>query len=120
MPAGMPRINKRYLNPLLGRIAPNLPPAAVVVHVGRRSGREYRTPVLALRTGNSFAIPLPYGNRVDWVRNVLAAGGAGLVRGGKSLRLEAPRIVGEGERNRIPWALQLLARKVDVVLVDLA
>lgn len=56
MPAYMPTINKRFLNPTLGRIAPYVPPFGVVVHHGRRTGRAYRTPVLAVRSGSSFAI----------------------------------------------------------------
>ncbi len=49
---------------------------AVVVHIGRRSGRTFRTPVHLDRVGDSFVIALAYGANADWVRNVLANGGA--------------------------------------------
>lgn len=118
MPAGMPQFNKRFVNPLLRKLAPRMPSAAVVVHVGRRTGRQYRTPVLALRTGNSFAIPLPYGNRTDWSRNLRAAGGGVLVRMNKRIIVTNPRIVDSGEREQIPGPLRRLARRIDVLLVD--
>lgn len=47
----------------------------LVHHAGRRSGREYVTPVWGVRVGQSCYVQLPYGTRVDWCRNVLKAGG---------------------------------------------
>ena len=49
---------------------------AVVRHVGRRSGRAYETPVVEVEHDDSFLIALPYGERTDWLRNVLATGSA--------------------------------------------
>ena len=57
---------------------------AVVVHRGRRSGRTFRTPVHLDRVGNSFVIALAYGDRADWVRNVVANGGAVIELGGET------------------------------------
>jgi deazaflavin-dependent oxidoreductase (nitroreductase family) len=119
MPTGMPRFNKRFVNPLLVRLAPWVPSAAVVVHTGRRSGREYRTPVTAVRAGPSFAIPLPYGNRTDWSLNVRAAGGGKLIRAGQEYRIVNPRLAEAGELHRIPRSLRGLAKKVDILLVNL-
>lgn len=53
-----------------------------VHHIGRRSGKEYTTPVRAERVGQSFFIPLPHGTDVDWCRNVLASGGCVIEDGG--------------------------------------
>jgi deazaflavin-dependent oxidoreductase (nitroreductase family) len=50
----------------------------MVVHRGRRSGRRYRTPVLAFRVDDGYVVALFYGADRDWVRNVLAAGGCTL------------------------------------------
>jgi deazaflavin-dependent oxidoreductase (nitroreductase family) len=87
------RFNKQVTNRLQGTWAPYVPPYAVVIHEGRKSGRTYRTPVVAFMGGGQVAIPLPYGDRADWVSNLLAAGGGSLVRGGRKLRLGDPHVV---------------------------
>ena len=50
-------------------------PFSVIYHIGRRSGRTYRTPVLASYVDETIIIPLSYGENVDWLRNTLAQGG---------------------------------------------
>ena len=49
---------------------------SILRHVGRRSGREYATPITAFPLGDGFVIALLYGDvaTVDWCRNVIAAG----------------------------------------------
>lgn len=47
----------------------------VVEHRGRRSGKIYRTPIAIRSTPEGFVLPLPFGERVDWCRNLLAGGG---------------------------------------------
>jgi deazaflavin-dependent oxidoreductase (nitroreductase family) len=66
---------------------------AVVCHVGRRSGRTYRTPVVAAEHDDSFLIALPYGERTDWLKNVLAAGSATLVTRGRTHRVDKPEVI---------------------------
>ena len=86
--------NKYLLNPLMLHFAGK--PfwyASTVEHTGRRSGKPYRTPVVADRSGETLVIPLPYGTKVDWVRNVLAAGGATVVRKGETVVTGDPEIV---------------------------
>lgn len=68
-----------------------MPPLATLVHVGRRSGKEYRIPVMAFPTDDGFAFALTYGPKVDWVRNVLAAGHCRLVRRREEIDLDDPR-----------------------------
>jgi deazaflavin-dependent oxidoreductase (nitroreductase family) len=69
--------NKHVLNPVMKLVAgQKYWYAGVIEHTGRRSGRTYTTPVVVERVGDGFIIPLPYGTRVDWLRNVLAAGRA--------------------------------------------
>ncbi|MGK2320976.1 hypothetical protein [Gordonia rhizosphera] len=67
--------------------------AAAVHHVGRRSGKEYVTPVWAHRVGPSFYIGLPYGTGVDWLRNVRAAGGCDIEHDGVRYRTIDPVVV---------------------------
>ncbi|MEV4701879.1 hypothetical protein [Actinoplanes sp. NPDC049316] len=74
---GVRKFNKAILNPVM-RLAAGRRHfyAAALHHVGRRSGREYTTPVVAEPVEGGFVIPLPYGTDVDWLRNLLAAGRA--------------------------------------------
>jgi deazaflavin-dependent oxidoreductase (nitroreductase family) len=50
-------------------------PFAIIRHVGRRSGKPYETVIMVWPTGEGFVIALTYGPKVDWYRNLLAAGG---------------------------------------------
>lgn len=86
--------NRACLNPLMMRRA-GTPGwyASAIHHVGRRSGREYVTPIVAERVGDRFVIPLPYGADVDWSRNVLAAGKADLDADGLRHHLVGPAIL---------------------------
>jgi deazaflavin-dependent oxidoreductase (nitroreductase family) len=86
------RFNRRINNPIQRQYAWLIPPWAIIVHRGRKSGRVYRTPVDAFRSGDSLAVVILYGERSDWVQNVLA-GGAQVVRGGKTYDVVSARIV---------------------------
>src|SRR2546429_3375179 len=72
--------NKYVTNRILRRFA-NLPfgPFAIIRHVGRRSGKPYETVIMVWPTGDGFVIALTYGPKVDWYRNMLAAGGGKVV-----------------------------------------
>jgi deazaflavin-dependent oxidoreductase (nitroreductase family) len=93
IPMAAARLNRRVTNPILSWLAARRPPLAVVFHRGRRSGQDYRTPVLAFLAGGEIVIALTYGPEVDWLRNVLAAGGCRLVYGGRVMTLVQPRLV---------------------------
>lgn len=84
--------NKVVTNRVQGQWAWLLPPWAVVVHSGRRSGRVYRTPVVASVRAGELRIRVLYGLESDWVQNLLAAGGGELVRRGRTYPLHNPRI----------------------------
>ena len=66
---------------------------SVVRHVGRRSGRAYQTPVIAAQHDDSFLIALPYGERTDWLKNVLAKGSATIVASGRTYEVDRPEVV---------------------------
>src|SRR5436309_16033281 len=86
------RFNSTINNRLQGVYAWLVPPWAVILHRGRRSGRSYRTPVLAFRRGQTLIIALLYGEESDWLRN-LRAGAGQVVRGGRAFALTgAPRV----------------------------
>ncbi|WP_254897346.1 nitroreductase family deazaflavin-dependent oxidoreductase [Amycolatopsis sp. Hca4] len=89
--------NKHVLNPAMLLLAGRRHwYASALEHVGRRSGRTYRTPVVAGRVPGGFVVPLPYGTEVDWLRNVLAAGTATLRSGGITYVVGEPRIIDAG------------------------
>lgn len=73
--------------------------ASVVCHVGRRTGTTYQTPVVAVAADEDLVFALPYGRGADWVRNVLAAGGAVIEHEGETIAVTAPRLVTADEAN---------------------
>ena len=98
---GIKQFNKLFLNPLMLRLAGKKGfYAAALRHVGRTSGNQYTTPVLAESTPDGFLIPLPYGIGVDWLKNVQAAGSAELVTGGIRFKVGRPQLISAGEAGR--------------------
>ena len=67
--------------------------ASVVHHVGRTSGKQYETPVHAVRTEGGFIVALPYGASTDWVRNVLAHRSATIFYAGTAYRVDCPEVL---------------------------
>src|SRR6187200_537921 len=98
LPKRLARFNLHVTNRVLGPVARQLPGFAVVSHVGRRSGRVYRTPVNLFRDSDRYAIALTYGSDSQWVRNVLAAGAVDIETRGRRVRLVAPEIVHDARR----------------------
>ena len=86
--------NKFILNPAMLRFAGHKYfYASALRHTGRRSGKEYVTPVVAERAGKEFVIPLPYGRDVDWVLNTKAAGKASITAGGRTFEVTSPEVI---------------------------
>ncbi len=86
--------NRHLLNPVMLRLAGHKHwYAAAIRHTGRRSGKQYATPVVAERVPDGFIIPLPYGTRVDWLQNVLATGRATICVRGESHDVVQPTII---------------------------
>ncbi|HEY7068268.1 MAG TPA: nitroreductase family deazaflavin-dependent oxidoreductase [Chloroflexota bacterium] len=112
LPRALARFNRRVTNRFFMRRPAWLRPPgfAVVVHRGRVSGREYRTPISAFRRRGGYVVALTYGPRAEWVRNVLAAGGCGLERHGRRLRLTNPRVVRDPARRLVPLPVRLVLR----------
>ena len=48
---------------------------------------------MPLPLADGFLVSLPYGAERDWLRNVLAAGGCTLLRGGRRFELTGPRLL---------------------------
>ena len=93
VPRFMRRVNRVFTNRLATPLAGFLPPLALVHHVGRKTGRRHRTPVLAFPVEGGTLTPLPYGIDTDWLLNLRAAGGGELESGGRRAAVENPRVL---------------------------
>lgn len=86
--------NRKALNPFtLSFAGRRHSPYAIVGHVGRKSGKAYATPVVAMAVGEHFVIPMPYGAHVDWCRNVQAAKQSILAWNGDAYQIGEPRVI---------------------------
>jgi deazaflavin-dependent oxidoreductase (nitroreductase family) len=117
LPRSLARFNKKVTNRIQGLWAPWLPPWAVIIHKGRKSGRSYQTPVLAFRSGPHLAVILFYGERAEWLRNVLAAGSAEVRRAGRLATLTNPRVLNGNDPALAP-SVRRIARRLRVLLTD--
>jgi deazaflavin-dependent oxidoreductase (nitroreductase family) len=93
MPRWWGQVNKRVFNPR--ELRRGVRPA--LTHVGRSSGKTYRTPLDANPVEGGYVFILVYGSESDWVRNVLEAGQARLLISGEDIRLTKPRLIDEAE-----------------------
>src|SRR6202521_5721480 len=85
--------NLAVTNRITSQFAARSPGFGILTHVGRKSGRLYRTPVNVFRAPEGFLIALTYGRDSEWVKNVLAAGGCQLETRRVRYQLSAPTIV---------------------------
>jgi len=110
----MRAFNKHIANPRMLKLAGRRHFFVTVIrHTGRRSGRGYATPVVAMPTSEGFIISLPYGEGVDWLKNVLAAGRATIKAKGEIWAVVEPEVVDR------EIAQPLLPRGARLVLYDL-
>jgi|HubBroStandDraft_6_1064221.scaffolds.fasta_scaffold39832_6 deazaflavin-dependent oxidoreductase (nitroreductase family) len=106
------KINIAFTNRITGLFAGWLPGFGILTHVGRKSGKVYRTPINVFRASNGFIIALTYSGQSEWVKNVLAAGGCALKTRGRKYQLSAPKVVRDPSRKRFPFPVRLVLRTV--------
>src|SRR6267143_5584599 len=82
--------NLAVTNRITSRFAARLPGFGILTHVGRNSGKLYRTQGMFFERRRDFLIALTYGRESEWVRNVLAAGGCKLETRHVLYQLSAP------------------------------
>lgn len=115
------RFNRRVTNRIVLPISGWIPVWSIVEHVGRRSGKTYRTPVSAFRTRDGgVAVLLPYRPDRDWVKNLQAAGGGRVKLYGKTFDVTNPRIVPTTEAAdlvKAPWRQLLGLSRVESTLL---
>jgi deazaflavin-dependent oxidoreductase (nitroreductase family) len=105
----------RLTRPLAGRRS--FPLWAVLHHRGRRSGRAYAVPVGVRATADAYFIALPFGERTQWVRNVVAARGCTVRWRGEDLVMEEPTLVGSDQAApAFPPAMRWMLRVAGVQL----
>ncbi|OFB40301.1 peptidase [Mycolicibacterium sp. (ex Dasyatis americana)] len=97
VPRQVARFNKRVTNPTARAITPWLPNLGTLEHVGRKSGKGYRTPLLVFKTHDGYAILVGYGEQTDWLKNVLAGGPTVLHKQGRAIPLTNPTVVSKAE-----------------------
>jgi deazaflavin-dependent oxidoreductase (nitroreductase family) len=88
------RFNKQVVNRIMLLFAGRRV-YAVVHHIGRKSGKLYKTPVVAVPTEGGLVMPLPYGADTDWCLNVVAAGRCTIELGKETYQASEPEIIGE-------------------------
>lgn len=119
LPRWLARFNRRVMNPREVRSGKR----PVLTHVGRSSGRVYRTPLDAHRIDGGYVFFPLYGARSDWVRNILAVGTARLTAEGEDVELDHPRVVARDDvRELLPVGVKLppgLLRVRELLRMDL-
>jgi deazaflavin-dependent oxidoreductase (nitroreductase family) len=88
LPQWLAEFNRHFTNPIQRLWAGFVPGMGIIEHVGRKSGKPYRTPVDVFPTDDGLAILLTYGPDRDWAKNLAAA------NGGK-VKLRQDRVVRE-------------------------
>jgi deazaflavin-dependent oxidoreductase (nitroreductase family) len=127
LPQRLARFNRHVTNPIQRMWAGWAPSFGILEHVGRRSGKLYRTPLNVFDAEvdgkPGVAILLSYGPDRDWLKNINAAGGGRMRRHGKTFGVSnprtvtkeqaAPHVTGAGRRvfPRIPFEQAVLLTK---------
>ena len=102
------KINLAITNRITSRFAGWHPAFGIITHVGRKSGKLYRTPINVFRVPDGFAIALTYGRESEWVKNVLTAGGCELQTRGRHYHLSGPTIVHDPTRKQFPFPVRIV------------
>jgi deazaflavin-dependent oxidoreductase (nitroreductase family) len=100
----------RVLNPVTRLFSGWLPGVGILMYTGRKSGRVYRTPINVFKRGDDYLFALTYGSDVDWVKNVLAAGGCELRTRGRDIRLVDPEVFVDPHGRLMPLPVRIVLR----------
>jgi deazaflavin-dependent oxidoreductase (nitroreductase family) len=102
---------KRFVNPVLRNFTRlSFGPFGLLRHVGRRSGKRYEIPIMVWPVEGGFVIELTYGRKVDWLRNLQAAGQGSLRYHNREYVLQKPQFIdaATGWRALPSWTKPLL------------
>src|SRR5712692_3619571 len=90
------RFAARFVNPLVLFAAGRrrMPVVGILYHRGRRTGREYATPIGMRPLGAGFVIPRTFSDNAAWYQNIRAAGEGWVKYLGRHYRVVEPEVVG--------------------------
>jgi len=97
VPRAVAKFNRRITNPLAVRFGGWAPLNGTLEHVGRKSGKTYRTPLNIFETADGFVVPIGYGLESHWVQNALAGGPLAIHKGGRTVPVANARIVSKAD-----------------------
>jgi deazaflavin-dependent oxidoreductase (nitroreductase family) len=115
-PARLPRVPRflRYGNRLVRTIAGRRV-YGLLRHQGRKSGKRYETPVMAWQTPRGLLVPLSWGTKSDWYRNLAAAQGCDVQVGGHWYHCTEPVLIQRDEaRSLLPTLPRIILSLVPV------
>ncbi|MBU9765021.1 nitroreductase family deazaflavin-dependent oxidoreductase [Mycobacterium sp. TNTM28] len=119
VPPWLERLQIKLMNPLVKPLSKRLPGFTVIKHRGRTSGTPYETIVTSYRKGNVFAVTLLHG-KTNWVKNVLAAGGADVHLFRDDIKITNPRVLPAGTDDpTLPRIPRNAARRMGVFVADI-
>ncbi len=89
------RFLARIVNPLVLLVAGRrwMPVVGILHHRGRRSGREYATPIGMRPLGDGFVIPRTFSENAAWYQNLKAAGEGRVTYLGRHYHVSQPEVV---------------------------
>lgn len=97
LPQWLARFNRHVTNPIQRLWAGWAPTMGILEHVGRKSGKRYRTPLTVFSANvdgrAGVAILLTYGPDRDWLKNITAAGSGRMRRYGKTFEVRQPLVM---------------------------
>ncbi|MDT5016695.1 MAG: hypothetical protein QOD39_2855, partial [Mycobacterium sp.] len=93
LPQWLARFNRHVTNPIQRLWAGWAPTMGILEHVGRKSGKSFRTPLTVFSTADGVAILLTYGPNRDWLKNITVAGGGRITRYGKTFEIRDPQLM---------------------------
>ena len=110
VPRAAARFNRRVTNPLAIALGGWAPTQGTLEHVGRTSGKRYRTPLNIFDTDDGYVILIGYGLESHWVQNVLAGGPATIHKHGKTVQVVNPRLVSKADAAPLVTSARFLYR----------
>lgn len=107
-PRWLARFNLRVTNHILGPLARRMRGMGIVIHTGRRTHHQYRTPVMFFQHGRDLIFALTYGRESHWVQNVLALGSCDFETQGHTIHLTNPKLIHDPRRSLTPMPHRLI------------
>ena len=100
----------RFVNPITRLVAGWLPGFGILRYRGRRSGKDYQTPMNLFRRGDDMVFALTYGPDVQWVKNIAAAAECSVRTLGRDVRLVEPQLFTDPTCGEMPLVIRPFLR----------